>query len=65
VAANGCPLGFFQRRAGDDVPMFELWLGPRVAPFAIPVFTVAAAAGMIMVAARPEQQRQLASGPEN
>jgi hypothetical protein len=59
VAANGCPLGFFQRRAGDDVPMFELWLGPRLGPFAIPAFTVAAAVGMIMVAVRPGQ-RELA-----
>lgn len=32
MAARGCPLGFFQRRAGDDVPMFELWLGPGSLP---------------------------------
>ncbi len=65
VAANGCPLGLFQRRAGDDAPMFELWLGLCVAPFAIPAFTVTAAAGMIMLAARPEQQSQPASGSED
>jgi hypothetical protein len=52
VAAKGCPLGIFQRRAGDDVPMFELWFGPRLAPFAIPAFSLAAAAGLVMVAAR-------------
>lgn len=53
VAAKGCPLGIFQRRAGDDVPMFELWFGPRLAPFATPALTVAAAAGLLTVATRP------------
>jgi hypothetical protein len=28
LVAHGCPLAPFQRRAGDDVPMFELWFGP-------------------------------------
>ena len=45
VVAKGCPFGVFQRRAGDDVPMFELWFGPRVAPFAIPAFTAIALVG--------------------
>jgi hypothetical protein len=53
VAARGCPLGFFQRRAGDDVPMFEVWLGPRLAPFAIPGFTLATIAGLVTAATRP------------
>ena len=52
VAARGCPLGGFQRRAGDEVPMFELWFGPRLAPFAIPTFTVIAGAGMALLAVR-------------
>jgi hypothetical protein len=52
VAAKGCPLGIFQRRAGDDVPMFELWFGPRLAPFAVPALTLAAVAGLVMVATR-------------
>ena len=52
VAARGCPLGVFQRRAGDEVPMFELWFGPRLAPFAIPTFTVIAGAGMALLAVR-------------
>jgi hypothetical protein len=34
VVAKGCPL-----------PMFELWFGPRVAPFAIPAFTAIALVG--------------------
>ena len=56
VAAKGCPLGIFQRRAGDDTPMFESWFGPRLAPFAIPALTLAAAAGLVMVATRPGGQ---------
>jgi len=53
LVARECPLGVFQRRAGDDVPMFELWFGPRAAPFAIPVLTVTALAGLGLVLARP------------
>lgn len=55
VAADGCPLGIFQRRAGDDVPMFELWFGPRLARFAIPALTVVAAASAALAAARPPE----------
>lgn len=57
MVAKGCPLGVFQRRAGDDVPMFELWFGPRLAPFAIPSFTVIALAGLRLVVARPPRAR--------
>jgi len=53
LVARGCPLGIFQRRAGDDVPMFELWFGPRLAPFAIPTLTAVALAGGALVLARP------------
>ena len=53
LMAKGCPLGVFQRRAGDDVPMFELWFGPRLAPFAIPSFTVIAVVGFVLVLTRP------------
>ena len=49
---RGCPLGIFQRRAGDDVPMFELWFGPRFAPYAIPSFTSLAVAGLVVAMAR-------------
>jgi hypothetical protein len=52
AVARGCPLGFFQRRAGDDVPMFEVWFGPRLAPFAIPTFTVIAVGGVGLVVVR-------------
>lgn len=52
AATGGCPLGICQRRAGDDVAMFELWFGPRLAPFAIPGFTLAALGGAVALATR-------------
>lgn len=52
VAAKGCPLGIFQRRSGDDVPMFELWFGRRLAPIAIPTFTLLAFLGAALLLIR-------------
>jgi hypothetical protein len=52
VVAKGCPLGIFQRRAGDDIPMFELWFGRRLAPFAIPFFTLVSVAGLALLVVR-------------
>ncbi len=52
LVAKGCPLGIFQRRAGDDVPMFELWFGRRRAPFAIPTFALVALGGLALVLVR-------------
>jgi hypothetical protein len=52
LAAKGCPLGIFQRRAGDDVPMFELWFGRRLAPHAVPFFTTVTVAGLLLLAVR-------------
>lgn len=57
VIAKGCPFGFLQRRAGDDVPMFELWFGPRAAPYAIPAFTLIACGGVLTLLARPSDDR--------
>ncbi len=34
--------------------MFELWFGPRLAPFAIPTFTVIAAGGLALLGRRPQ-----------
>jgi len=53
LIAKGCPLGIFQRRVGDNVPMFELWFGPRLARFAIPGFASMAVAGLTVLIARP------------
>lgn len=52
VVAKGCPLGIFQRRAGDDVAMFELWFGRRLARYAVPFFTAVTAMGLLLLAAR-------------
>ena len=52
LVAKECPLGAVQRRAGDDVPMFELWFGPRIAPFAVPAFTSLAVLGWIVASLR-------------
>ncbi len=50
--AKGCPLGVFQRRAEDDVPMFELWFGARLARYAIPSFSALAVVGLVTAVAR-------------
>ncbi len=52
LVAKGCPLGIFQRRLGDDVPMFELWFGPRLAPLAIPTFVLITAGGVFLALVR-------------
>ena len=52
LAGEGCPLGIFQRRAGDDVPMFELWFGRRLAPFAVPFFSFCAVFGVLLLLIR-------------
>lgn len=65
VAARGCPLGFFQRRAGDDVPMFELWFGPRLAPFAIPTFTAIALGGLAVLLSRKPLPRLGVDAPRS
>ena len=63
LLAKGCPLGVFQRRAGDDVPMFELWFGTRVAPFAVPTFTLIAVGGLALVLGRPPREIDLPATP--
>jgi hypothetical protein len=63
LLAKGCPLGVLQRRAGDDVPMFELWFGTRVAPFAVPAFTLIAVGGLALVLGRPPREIDLPATP--
>jgi hypothetical protein len=41
-----CPLGPLQRRLGDPVPLFVLWLGPRAARRAVPLLVGLSAAGL-------------------
>jgi hypothetical protein len=56
IAGRGdCPLGPFQARLGDPVPLFELVLPRRGAKVAVPVLSVAAAVGIALAWARPSR----------
>ena len=53
IAGRGdCPMGPFQRRLGDPVPMFELVLPPSAARAAIPVLGGISLAGFALLALR-------------
>jgi hypothetical protein len=53
VAAGGnCPLGPAWRRLGDETPFFELLVGPRLAPHAIPALSAAVVAALAILGAR-------------
>jgi hypothetical protein len=52
VGRGNCPMGPFQRRLGDPVPLFELVLPPRAAKAAVPVLAAIAVAGMAALAVR-------------
>ncbi|MGC4106264.1 MAG: hypothetical protein QM753_07890 [Thermomicrobiales bacterium] len=52
VGRGNCPLGPFQRRIGDPVPLFELVLPKRAAKAAVPVLTTVAALGVLLALAR-------------
>lgn len=61
VVNRGCPMGILQRRAGDEVPMFELWFGSRLAPLAIPTFSSLALLGAALLVLRPPEARRCMS----
>ena len=63
VAANhgDCPLGPFQERLGDPVPLFELVLSPTAARRAIPTLGLITAAGLILLVRRPPRPAQTCS----
>lgn len=52
VAANhgDCPLGPFQERLHDPVPLFELVLSPAAARRAVPALGAVAAGGILLLA---------------
>ena len=56
IGRGDCPLGPFQRKLGDPVPMFELALSPRAAKAAIPVLFAVGVAGLIALLLRPPRQ---------
>lgn len=58
VGRGDCPFGPFQQRLGDPVPMFEWFLPPRAAKAAIPVLTIVAVAGLMVMWLRPPEPRQ-------
>ena len=53
VGRGDCPLGPFQARLGDPIPLFELVLPPRAAKAAVPVLAGVAVAGLAAVLLRP------------
>jgi hypothetical protein len=59
IGRGNCPLGPYQRRLGDPVPMFELFLPKRAAKLAVPILAGVAVAGLAAVALRgPELDRR-------
>jgi hypothetical protein len=53
VGRGNCPLGPFQTRLGDPVPLFELVLPPRAAKAAIPVLAAVTFAGLAALVVLP------------
>lgn len=49
---GNCPLGPFQRRLGDPVPLFELVLPRRAAKAAVPALFAITVAGVLALALR-------------
>ena len=59
VGRGNCPMGPFQRRLGDPVPLFELVLPPRAAKAAVPVLAVIAVAGIAALVIRSTADQRL------
>jgi hypothetical protein len=57
VGRGDCPLGPFQHRLGDPVPLFELVLPPRAAKAAVPVLAGVSLAGIGAVLLRSASGR--------
>lgn len=57
VGRGDCPLGPFQRRLGDPVPMFELVLPARAAKAAVPALFVVGLVGLLALLLRPPPRR--------
>jgi hypothetical protein len=53
IGRGNCPLGPFQARLGDPVPLFELVLPPRAAKAAVPVLTAVTLTGMAALVVLP------------
>ena len=51
-AGGRCPLDGLWRKLGDDTPLFELCLGPKLAPHTVPFLGAVTTLGMLGVAIR-------------
>lgn len=60
LGRGDCPLGPYQARLGDPVPLFELVLPPRAAKAAIPVLALVAGIGLVAVVLRTSSDRHRA-----
>jgi len=56
VGRGNCPLGPFQERLGDPIPLFQLVLPPRAAKAAVPVLAAVAIAGIGALVILPSDQ---------
>jgi hypothetical protein len=56
IGRGDCPLGPFQAKLGDPVPMFEWVLPPRAAKAAIPVLAAVTLAAFGALLARPPRR---------
>ena len=56
VGRGNCPLGPFQARLGDPVPLFQLVLPPRAAKAAVPALAAVAIAGLSALLILPSDQ---------
>lgn len=57
IGRGNCPMGPAQRRLGDPVPMFELFLPPGAAKAAVPVLAAITLAGFAGLALGPRRRR--------
>jgi hypothetical protein len=58
VGRGNCPLGPFQERLGDPIPLFQLVLPPRAAKAAVPVLAAVAVAGIAAVLILPPAETE-------
>ncbi len=60
IGRGDCPLGPWQKRLGDPVPLFELVLPPRAAKAAVPILACATFLGVGVLVARSQTCRSVA-----
>ncbi len=60
IGRGDCPLGPWQERLGDPVPLFELVLPPRAAKAAVPILAGATFLGVGVLVARSQTFRSVA-----